>query len=97
MILVGAGVISSFFLSEDFWHRVCPHGTVLYVSSSPAKFKMNLDEDLCTGCGLCEQACPSGAITSYENSNIRKINNNECLTCHDCEDVCPVNAINYSA
>ena len=97
MILVGAGLISSFFLSEDFWHRVCPHGTVLYVSTSPSKFSMNLDEDICTGCGLCEKTCPYGAITSREDSGIRKINNNECLTCHDCEKVCPVDAISYSS
>ena len=56
------------------------HGTILYVSSSPSKFRMNLDKDICTGCGLCEEICPSGAITSRDVSDIRNINNNGGMT-----------------
>ncbi len=97
LIVLGSGVISSFFVTEDFWHRLCPHGTVLNISTRTAPLKMSIDEDECTGCGLCEEACPNESIDTVGTTDIRHINKSECLTCHDCEKACPVDAIDYGS
>ena len=32
LILVGSSLVISFFFGESFWHRICPHGTVLVLA-----------------------------------------------------------------
>ena len=53
-----------------------------------------LNNSLCTGCGICEGACPNNAIsTKVEDGRfIPYINTKFCLNnkgCHRCYDVCP--------
>jgi electron transfer flavoprotein alpha subunit/NAD-dependent dihydropyrimidine dehydrogenase PreA subunit len=51
---------------------------------------INLDKEKCTGCGLCKQACPFGAIEIVEKiANIGE----KCTLCGACIDACPVEAI----
>ncbi len=96
LILVAGSVIISFFIEESFWHRICPHGTVLSFSNSFSKYSLEISEDDCTGCELCEKACPNNTIYQIEDSKARKIESKECLVCFECQKVCPVNAIEYS-
>jgi len=44
----------------------------------------------CVECGVCENRCPSGAIT--EGSN-KYVITSHCTGCGICINVCPVNAI----
>lgn len=97
LMITTAAILVSFVFEENFWHRICPHGTVLSLSNKPAKFKMNIDPDKCTGCGLCEKACPNNTISTVEDTKIREIENKECLVCFECQHVCPVDAISYEA
>lgn len=53
-----------------------------------------LQNDICTGCGICEAVCPFGAIKIVVKSgrfvpqiDIRNCNNSK--GCHRCYDVCP--------
>ena len=92
--LVIAGAALSFFFEENFWHKICPHGTVLALTNKATSFNMEIEKDKCAGCGLCEQVCPNQTIRELEDGT-RKIVNKECLVCRDCESVCPVNAISY--
>lgn len=53
-----------------------------------------LRHDLCTGCGICEAACPSSAITTIVEKGkfIPRIDSDKCNNskgCHRCYDVCP--------
>lgn len=55
---------------------------------------MNIPEintNLCTGCSMCVDTCPLGAI-SIEN-NVAVIDAEECTNCRACESDCPVEAI----
>ncbi len=49
--------------------------------------------DLCTGCGLCEEACGLGAI-SHEGG-VYRVNQWICEGCLTCSLVCPVKAVRY--
>ena len=55
----------------------------------------SVDEELCTGCGDCEDACHFKAITSVEVSGEYKsrIQPSACFGCGLCRNVCPVEAI----
>jgi len=96
LILVGSSIVMSFFLEESCWHKICPHGTVLSISTKFSKYRMSISEDDCTGCGLCENACPNNTINKLVESKTREIDNKECLVCFDCQKVCPVEAVNYN-
>jgi electron transfer flavoprotein alpha subunit len=46
--------------------------------------------DACTGCGVCVEVCPFGAIEMVEG---RAVINEACRACGQCVDACPVGAI----
>lgn len=50
-----------------------------------------IDEDKCTGCGDCLQACPEEAIVVQEDKAV--INQELCTSCGDCMTACPESAI----
>jgi heterodisulfide reductase subunit A len=58
-----------------------------------------IDNDLCTWCGACSEACPFDAIKmeKQETKDIAVINNSVCKGCGMCLPVCPVDAINLIA
>ena len=53
-----------------------------------------LRHGLCTGCGICQSACPSNAIniTVKQGRFIPQVDDTKCKNdkgCHRCSDVCP--------
>jgi NAD-dependent dihydropyrimidine dehydrogenase PreA subunit len=54
-------------------------------------YVVTVDQDLCTGCGACVEACPA-QIFSIENGKA-VASSDECLGCQGCVSVCPVSAI----
>lgn len=50
-----------------------------------------VDEDLCTGCGICVESCPSGAITM--RGRTAEIEAGLCTSCGTCAQDCPQGAI----
>ncbi|MDV0447704.1 Ferredoxin [Methanosarcinaceae archaeon Ag5] len=51
-----------------------------------------IDENECTGCGLCVDECPAEAITLLD-IGVSRVDPAECTECGACVDVCPVAAI----
>ncbi len=51
-----------------------------------------IDLALCTRCGDCVDACPSGALSMSAAGELA-FALERCAYCADCEDVCPVGAI----
>lgn len=52
-----------------------------------------INEEMCTGCGVCLDECPVDAITMDEDTAI--INNEECIRCGICHDICPLDAVRH--
>lgn len=60
-----------------------------------------LENNLCTGCGICEGTCPSKAISTVVKKGrfLPQINDNLCKNskgCHRCYDACPGVGINLT-
>ncbi len=56
--------------------------------------QIKIDEELCTGCGVCESMCPE-VFKVGDDDKAKVITPNECKDC-DCNEVadsCPAEAI----
>ena len=49
-----------------------------------------IDEDACTGCGICLEVCPLGALDLVESVAVV---NEKCNACNACVPECPVDAL----
>ena len=52
---------------------------------------IKIRKDLCSGCGLCVQVCPTGAISLIQNH--AELDQSRCKQCHLCLDLCLQEAI----
>ncbi|OGC09565.1 ferredoxin [candidate division WOR-1 bacterium RIFOXYC2_FULL_37_10] len=53
--------------------------------------KAVVDPNVCTGCSICIDSCPSEAIKMADN--VAKVDPEKCTSCSVCVDACPVQAI----
>src|SRR5512143_334271 len=56
---------------------------------------IDIDRDLCNGCGLCVTVCPTGTISLIEGK--AAVSGGESIYCGHCEAVCPQAAIHVTA
>ena len=53
----------------------------------------SLDKNKCTGCKMCGDACPVGAISFTQNNEgfwYPSINSEKCINCGKCIKLCPI-------
>jgi ferredoxin len=55
-------------------------------------FMYEIDEEACTGCGICRKNCPEDAIRG-ERKEVHVIDQEKCTKCGTCFDKCPFTAI----
>jgi NADH:ubiquinone oxidoreductase subunit F (NADH-binding)/(2Fe-2S) ferredoxin/Pyruvate/2-oxoacid:ferredoxin oxidoreductase delta subunit len=66
--------------------KKCPAGVC------KALFHYEIDEDACTGCGICARKCPQEAITG-EKKKVHALDQEKCIKCGICYDGCKFGAI----
>ena len=54
-----------------------------------------IDEESCTGCGICVDECPVDAISMKINEVT--IDMAECIRCGVCHDVCPEESVRHDS
>ncbi|MBE9514159.1 MAG: FAD-dependent oxidoreductase [Chloroflexi bacterium] len=52
----------------------------------------SVNENICSGCGICEVLCPYGAIAIDEDKKVAKVNQALCKGCGTCCAACPSGA-----
>ncbi|MBW2650055.1 MAG: 4Fe-4S binding protein [Deltaproteobacteria bacterium] len=63
----------------------------LHVLSS-SSYVSQVDDDICAGCGTCEDRCPVDAI-EVSDDDIAVVNGDLCIGCGVCTPTCPTGAI----
>ena len=72
----------------SLWHLLCKNAP-----ENGARSLLGsrwLEESSCTGCGLCAELCPTGAIRM--GGTLPQVEEGECLGCCACFNRCPVRA-----
>jgi len=55
-------------------------------------WRVEIDEDKCTGDEECVNICPSGVL-ALENGKATVVEQDECVGCESCVEVCEAGAI----
>ena len=72
----------------------CPTSkvSVTFPNVNIASFTVDIDQDLCTGCGTCVEKCFNQVLEINEDGVAEKVEE-ECIGCGVCAYLCPENAI----
>jgi polyferredoxin len=83
-------IILSFKYYRPFCHFVCPIGLFTHQLEQIGLFRIRLNRDKCTDCGICEKKAPCAAMSDImKESSLRP----DCFGCNECIAVCPENAL----
>lgn len=84
LLLGGVLLLLAVFVGRPYCRYLCPYGVLLSLCSRYAWRSVSITPDRELDCGLCQKACPYGAI-----EEMRAIRTT-CLACARCYDACPV-------
>ena len=82
----------AFFTYRPFCHLICPFGLVSWIAERFSLYRVIIDEEKCTKCEACIEACPLHAAKGRVE---RKTFPADCFSCARCLNVCPKDAIYY--
>lgn len=80
----GALLVLGMFVGRPYCRWLCPYGALLSVFSRYSWRSFSITPDRELDCGLCEHACPYGAIEE------RRAQRSDCFACGRCFASCPV-------
>ena len=55
-----------------------------------------INKNICAGCGICVDYCPTGAISQKKNG-IAIIDDDKCIRCGKCHNICPKEAVRHDS
>ena len=76
-----------------YCNTVCPAGAILSLVSRNAVMHIDINTDLCTHCGKCEEVCKASCIDLKDCV----ADMSRCVNCFNCLDVCENAAISYTS
>ena len=74
------------FMYRVFCRFICPLGAIYGFFSRFALLGVKVDNEKCTGCGLCVASC---------EMDVKHVGDHECIQCGKCMGVCPSKAISW--
>ena len=80
----GALLVAGIFVGRPYCRWLCPYGALLSAFSRYAWRSFSITPDRELDCGLCQSACPYGAIVA------RRAVRTACFACGRCYSSCPV-------
>ncbi len=84
LVVIGILVVLSLPVKNVFCRFLCPYGALLGLVSRLSPVKVTRDGNVCVGCGVCNQVCPSYLpIMSSE-----RVASEECIGCWRCISLC---------
>jgi len=94
-----AGVVALLLLTwagarygRGFCNTFCPTGALLSLLSRRSLFRISVDSNLCTSCGVCEGVCKAGCLSAkYKRSDPAS-----CVLCLSCVGSCRFGALFYA-
>ncbi len=84
LMVGGAFLIAGVFVGRPYCRWLCPYGALLSAFSRYAWRPFSITPDRELDCGLCQSACPYGAIED------RRAVRTRCFACGRCYRSCPV-------
>ena len=85
--------VLSFKNGRTFCNTICPVGSALSVVSRVSLLQLEIDPDVCTNCGRCEQECKASCIDAKAHT----IDYSRCVLCMNCTAACNDHAIRFTA
>jgi polyferredoxin len=89
--VLAAVAVMSLMRGRLFCNTICPVGSLLGLISKYSLFKITINQEHCTGCGLCEKACKAQCISSKN----KHVDGSRCVACFNCLDRCRENGVKY--
>jgi len=84
----------AFIIYRPFCQLICPFGFISWGTERFSIFRVRIDHEKCTQCGICVKKCPLGAAKGIVEGKKMPA---DCFSCARCLNVCPVDAIKYSS
>jgi NosR/NirI family transcriptional regulator, nitrous oxide reductase regulator len=84
LMVGGAFLVAGVFVGRPYCRWLCPYGALLSAFSRYAWRSFSITPDRELDCGLCQSACPYGAIEE------RRALRSACFACGRCYRSCPV-------
>jgi len=84
----------AFIIYRPFCQLICPFGFISWVTEWFSIFRVKIDHEKCTQCGVCVEKCPLEAAKGRVEGKKMPA---DCFSCARCLNVCPVDAIKYSS
>jgi Pyruvate/2-oxoacid:ferredoxin oxidoreductase delta subunit len=94
LITVIIVLVASFFVYRPFCQLICPFGFISWLIERISIFRVRIDMNKCTRCGICIKKCPTDAVKGIIEGKKMPA---DCFSCARCLNVCPVDAIKYSS
>ena len=77
------------FVKRRFWCSFCPLGLILSWYRKISFFKLKKNDEKCTRCEICYNACPMEIEAVYKSRGREDVTFSDCNLCLKCVEECP--------
>lgn len=88
LVIVG---LMAIFGGRLYCNTICPVGTILGYLSKRSLIRVQIDNDKCKHCGLCERKCKAMCIDAKRGT----VDATRCVDCFNCLDTCKHDALHF--